>query len=451
MWEKIKAKTNKLTPAQVIVGYYLLAVSISAMLLSLPMARKAEAPWSFIDSIFTAVSAVSVTGLSTVNVSETFTTFGIFILILVLQVGGIGIMTIGTFFWLIFRKRIGFRERRLIMVDQNQISFAGLVKLLKQLVVIFIGIEVVGSLILGTYFLHYFTDWKEAYLQGIFASVSAMTNAGFDITGASMKPFATDYFVQFILMVLIILGAIGFPVLVEVKNFLLHRRETDRPVFSLFTKITTYMYFVLVIVGMALFLLFEYNGIVKEHVWHQSILYSLFQSVSARSGGLVTIDITELSEATQFLLSGLMFIGASPSSVGGGIRTTTFALNLLFLYNFAKGNPSIKLFHREIYEQDVRKALLVFLFATMICFSSVLALTFTEEHSLMAIIFEVTSAFGTSGMSMGITADLSIFGKIVIMLLMFIGRVGILSFVFMIGGKEKKENYHFPKERIIIG
>ncbi|WAA13872.1 TrkH family potassium uptake protein [Fervidibacillus halotolerans] len=451
MWEKIKEKTNKLTPAQVIVGYYFIAVTISAMLLSLPISRKSDAPWSLIDAIFTAVSAVSVTGLSTVNISETFTTFGIFILILVLQVGGIGIMTIGTFFWLIFRKRIGFRERRLIMIDQNQINFAGLVKLLKQLVVIFIGIEIFGSLILGTYFLHYYSDWKDAYLQGIFAAVSAMTNAGFDITGASMKPFATDYFVQFIIMMLIILGAIGFPVLVEVKNFLFHRGSTERPSFSLFTKITTFMYFILVVVGVFLFLLFEWNGIVKEHVWHESFLYSLFQSVSARSAGLVTIDITELSEATQFLLASLMFIGASPSSVGGGIRTTTLALNILFLYNFAKGNPSIKLFHREIYEQDVRKALLVFVFATMICSTSILFLTFTEEHSLMAIIFEVMSAFGTSGMSMGITGDLSVFGKIVIMLLMFIGRVGILSFVFMIGGKEKKENYHFPKERIIIG
>jgi Trk-type K+ transport system membrane component len=146
-----------------------------------------------------------------------------------------------------------------------------------------------------------------------------------------------------------------------------------------------------------------------------------------------------------------MFIGASPSSVGGGIRTTTFALNLLFLFHFAKGNQTIKIFKREIHQQDVIKSLVVTMMAIFICFLSVIILSFTEDHSIMEIVFEVASAFGTTGLSMGITSELSSIGKCVIIALMFIGRVGILSFLFMIGGKEKTAKYHYPKERVIIG
>lgn len=451
MWKKIKVFFNQRTPFQIIVGYYLLTVTISTILLSLPFARKPDAPWTFIDAIFTAVTSVSVTGLTTVNISETFTTSGIFILILVLQVGGVGIMTLGTFFWILIGKKIGLKERRLIMTDQNQYHLQGLVQLLKQIIFIFLLIELFGALILGTYYLHYFPTWQEAYLQGLFASVSATTNGGMDITGQSLMPFANDYFVQFIHIILITLGAIGFPVLIEVKRYLLRKSSDEKILFSLNTKIAAATYFWLVVFGFVVFLLLEFNGFLQDKNWHQSIFYALFHSVSTRSGGLVTMDVAELSESTQLVLSGLMFIGASPSSVGGGIRTTTFALILLFIYNFSKGNRTIKVFKREVQDEDYLKALVVATIGVILCFTSVFLLSLTENQPLIALIFEVCSAFGTSGMSLGITSELSVFGKIVIMILMFIGRVGILSFMFMIGGKEKKENFHYPKERVIIG
>ncbi|MFS0861782.1 TrkH family potassium uptake protein [Fredinandcohnia sp. 179-A 10B2 NHS] len=449
MWKKLNIKFNDLTPAQLIFAFYLLAVTVSVLLLSLPFAHKEGVEISFIDRLFTAASAVSVTGLSVISIKDSFSVAGIFILILVLQVGGIGVMTLGTFIWLIFRRKIGLRERQLIMVDQNQSQLSGLVNLLKQILIIIIAIEVFGSLILSLYFMQYFPTWQEAFINGIFAAVSATTNAGFDITGNSLIPFANDYFVQFITIVLIILGAIGFPVLVEIKDFLLHKKGRYR--FSLFTKVTTVTFAALVVFGTLIILLLEANHFFVGKSWHETFFYSLFQSVTTRSAGLATMDVNNFSESTLLFLCGMMFIGASPSSVGGGIRTTTFAINILFLYNFARGNKTIKIFKREIHEEDITKSFVVTIFAFFTCFVSVLLLSITESFSLLEIVFEVSSAFGTTGLSMGITPDLSAFGKILIMVLMFIGRVGILSFIFIIGKKEKDVNYHYPKERLIIG
>ncbi|MGD6848528.1 TrkH family potassium uptake protein [Rossellomorea aquimaris] len=450
MWYKLRLNLNKLTPAQVIVSFYLIAVTVATILLSLPFAHKPGAEWSFIDAIFTSVSAVSVTGLTVVSTADTFNTAGIFLLIFVLQFGGIGIMTLGTFFWLLVGKKIGLKERRLIMTDQNQTNLSGLVHLLKQILLLIIVIELVGAFILGVYFLSYYPSWQEAFIQGLFASVSATTNAGFDITGQSLIPFKDDYFVQFITIILLTLGAIGFPVLIETKDYLMNKQRSKHH-FSLFTKITTITFAILLISGTLVIWLFEYDHFFAGMAWHESFFYSLFQSSSTRSGGLATMNVAEFSTPTLLVLSALMFIGASPSSVGGGIRTTTFALNILFLFHFARGNQTIKVFRREVHEQDIIKSLVVTMVAVLMCFVSVVILTITEEHSLIEIIFEVASAFGTTGLSLGITSDLSSIGKCVIIALMFIGRVGILSFLFMIGGKEKTTKYHYPKERVIIG
>lgn len=446
-----KYKLTRMTPFRILVSYYVFTVGLSAALLSLPFARKAGADWSFMDAVFTAASAVSVTGLSTISIHETFTVPGIFLLMFVLQIGGIGIMTISTFFWLLLGRKIGLKQRQLIKTDQNQLNLAGLVELLKQILYLILLIEAVGALILGAYYLNYFPTWQEAFYQGLFASVSATTNAGFDITGESLIPFANDYFVQFVSMILIILGAIGFPVWIEVKKFLYHKDEKRRFRFSLFTKITTATYFLILVIGTIVIFALEYNDYFLDKTWHESFFYALFQSTTMRSAGLLTLDINELSLPTILFMSGLMFIGASPSSVGGGIRTTTLALNILFLYHFAKGNKTIKIFKREIHHEDVLKALIVMMLAVILWGTSILILSITEDASLISIIFEVSSAFGTCGASMGITSDLSNFGKSLLILLMFIGRIGILSFLLTLGDNQKAPDYHYPKERVIIG
>lgn len=444
-------KLDYLRPAQLIVLFYVGATLISVCLLSLPFALKEGVHWSFVDVLFTAVSAISVTGLSVISTVDTFTTAGIFILMFILQFGGIGIMTLGTFFWLMIGKKIGLRERQLISTDQNQTHMSGLVRLMKQILTLIITIEIIGALILGTYFLKYFDTWQEAYLQGLFASVSATTNAGFDITGQSLIPFAQDYFVQTINIVLLTLGAIGFPVLIEVKEFL-KKRQTSIPFrFSLYTKLTSVTFFSLMFGGALLIFLLELPHFFADKAWHESLFYSLFQSSTTRNGGLATMDVSEFTTPTLLIICLLMFIGASPSSVGGGIRTTTFAVIVLLIIAFARGQKSIKVFKREIDEEDVRKSVVVTFLAMFICFVAFIILTATEPFSFMQIAFEISSAFGTTGLSMGITSDLSTVGKIVIIALMFIGRIGILSFIFLFHIKEKDTHYRYPKERIIVG
>ncbi|RRD99943.1 TrkH family potassium uptake protein [Bacillus licheniformis] len=438
-----------LSPVQLIALYYFLAVTVSVVLLSLPVAHKNNVEWSFIDALFTAVSAVSVTGLTVVDTADTFSTAGIWILAFVLQFGGIGVMALGTFVWLIFGKRIGLKERRLIMTDQNQSNLSGLVKLMKHVLGLILLIELFGGLILGTYFLKYFETPGEAFMHGFFTSISATTNGGFDITGNSLIPFQHDYFVQFIVMMLIILGAIGFPVLIEVKDFLLSKELKFS--FSLFTKLTSVTFFLLVIGGAIGIFAMEARFAFSGKSWHEVFFFSLFQSTTTRSGGLATIDISQFTHTTILFMCMLMFIGASPSSVGGGIRTTTFALNLLALFHFARGNKSVKVFKRELHQADLMKSLIVTLMAVILVFVSTLILTVTEKHSLLELLFEVCSAFGTTGLSMGITPDLSTIGKSVIILLMFIGRIGIVTLLYLFGRKEIEANYHYPKERIIIG
>lgn len=441
---------RKLTPVQAIVSYYFLAIAISVGLLNLPGVHQQGVQVNFIDSLFTSVSAVSVTGLTVLNISETYTTFGIAMLMIILQLGGIGIMSLGTFVWLLIGKKIGLRERQLIMIDHNQHSLSGVVSLIIEIIRLLLLIELVGALLLTVYFTQFYDTFSEAFLQGLFASVSATTNGGFDITGESMIPYHNDYFVQIINMFLIILGAIGFPVLIEMKAFLSNKNKNFR--FSLFTKITTLTFGILLLVGTIVILALEMFNSFRGMSWHEAFFTALFHSVSSRSGGLVTFDITEFSQGTNVFMSALMFIGASPSSVGGGIRTTTFAIAILFLINFARGKNEIQIFNREIQLIDVFRSFAVIILAIFMVLFATIALSISEPTlSITAIVFEITSAFGTCGMSLGITSDLSSFGKSLIMILMFVGRVGLISFLFTIGGRTTKTKYHFPKERVIIG
>lgn len=447
----LKMRFEKLSPSQLIVSFYLVAVLISVILLSLPIALKPGVEWSFIDVLFTAVSAISVTGLTVVSTPDTFSTTGIFILMFILQFGGIGIMTLGTFFWLILGRKIGLKERQLIKTDQNQSSLSGLVILMKNILIIIVAIELVGALLLGTYFLGYFPTWQEAFLQGMFASVSATTNAGFDITGKSLIPFAHDYYVQTVNIVLLTLGAIGFPVLIELKDYFATRKTRQRTRFSLYTKLTTSTFFGLMLFGTVAILLLEFNHFFADKTWHESFFYAFFQSSTTRNGGLATVDVSLFTNPTLLVISGLMFIGASPSSVGGGVRTTTVAIILLFVYSFARGRKSVKVFNREFEPEDILKSMAVMSTALLLCFIAVVTLSITEPFTTMQLIFEVASAFGTTGLSMGITPELSTIGKIIIILLMFIGRIGILSFITIISRPGSDDLYHYPREKVIIG
>ncbi|MFC3039920.1 TrkH family potassium uptake protein [Virgibacillus xinjiangensis] len=443
---------HTLSPFKILLIFYFLAVMISTTLMSMPFIYQDGVDIAFIDVLFTSVSAFSVTGLSTITIADTLSTAGIIVLALIMQLGAVGVMAIGTFIWLLLGKKITLKERRLIMTDQNQTSFEGMVRLIKQIVIVLLTIELIGFLVLGTYFLQYFPTAGEAYMHGFFGSVSATTNGGFDITGASLEPFSNDYFVQFINILLIIFGAIGFPVLIEVKSFIFAKGEDRHKMrFSLFTKVTTMTFLVLLVVGAGFIYLLDFNNFFAGKSWHEAFFYALFQSVTTRSGGLSTMDVSQLTEGNHLFMSMLMFIGASPSSAGGGIRTTTFALVAIFLISYARGGKTIRLFKREVYDDDLLKAVTVTLLSLIFVFISVLLMTIIEPFSLPEILFEVTSAFGTVGLSLGITSELSTFSKIMLMLLMFIGRVGIVTLLFVFKTTKKSGNYHYPKEKMIIG
>ncbi|HZG79751.1 MAG TPA: TrkH family potassium uptake protein [Brevibacillus sp.] len=444
---------RRLTSVQIIVIFYVGLILLSSVLLYLPIFHNPGASISFIDAMFTATSAISVTGLSVITIHEIFNEWGILYLTLLFQVGGIGIMTLGTFFWLLMGHRIGLEQRIWIATDHNRSTLSGLVNLMRNILVLALLIELVGTILLGSHFLlsGYYDNWYSAYYHGFFASVSAFTNAGFDLHGNSMLDFSHDYIYQSIVMILIICGAIGFPVLMEVRNYFSYRRAKMRFTFSLFTKVTTVTFFSLVAVGALFLYLFERTQLFAGMSWHETLFYSLFHSISSRSGGLSTLEISHLSSPTLLMLAGLMFIGASPSSVGGGIRTTTFFVMVAAVINHMRGYKDVKVFGRELVEEDIMRSFLVFFVAIFLVFTSVILMVWLEDMPFQHVLFEVCSAFGTTGLSTGITSELSTPGKLILIITMMIGRIGIINVLLFLKRNERIVRYHHPKERIIIG
>ena len=444
---------KKSSPQQGIILYYLFAIVVAFLLLNLPYVHKQGVEVNPIDTLFVAVSGISVTGLSPITIVDTYSTFGQIIILIILNIGGIGVMAIGTMLWVVLGKHIGIRERQLIMLDNNRDTMSGTVKLILEIVRTIFIIEFIGALLLAFYFYRDNPDLKNALMQGIFVSVSATTNGGLDITGESLVPYAKDYFVQTIVMFLIVLGSIGFPVLLELKAYIKNRVTNFR--FSLFTKITTTTYLFLFLFGVIVVLILEHSNAFKGLSWHQSLFYALFQSSTTRSAGLQTIDVSHFSDATNIVMGLLMFIGSSPSSVGGGIRTTTFAILILFVINFNNtgDKTGIKIFNREVHIMDVQRSFAVFTMASLITFISMIIISATEQGKLsfLQIFFEVMSAFGTCGLSLGVTSDVNDITKAVLMILMFIGSVGLISFIIMLAGRKEPEKYSYPKERIQIG
>ena len=449
-WSK---QRRKLSSVQFIVLLYAISIFTSTFILWLPFLHKPGVTLSIIDALFTAVSAISVTGLTVVNTAETFNHLGRFVLLILFQIGGVGVMALGTFLWIILGRSIGLEQRKWIAIDHNRSGLSGLVALMQTILSLALIIEAIGTIILGTYFLAagYYESWYQAYYYALFASVSAFTNAGFDIFGDSLMQFSEDYFVLILHMTLIILGGIGFPVLIEVKEYLSTYHLKQRFHFSLFTKLTTTIYFGLLLIGTVVFYLLERTGYLSGKSGMQALFHSLFNSVTSRSGGLTIMDINALTEPTQLFLSTLMFIGASPSSVGGGIRTTTFVVVFLVVFAYMKGRTDVKVFRRELHPEDISKALIVFVFAIHLVLGAIFLLMIMETAPLTPIIFEVTSAFGTCGLSMGITSGLSITSKLVLAALMFIGRIGLIPILLLLKKTERKSTYHYPQERIIIG
>ncbi|MEB8410405.1 TrkH family potassium uptake protein [Enterococcus faecium] len=451
-----KFAANHFSSIQIIVFYYILMTVLSLVLFYMPIFREPDSHVSFVDMLFMAISTVSVTGLSTFDINSVFNDNGIILLEILFQVGGLGIMMISTAFVIFSKRRITLKQRQLIMTDMNQPRLSGIVRLIRITFAILIWFQLLFGTFFSIYFYYrgYFDRWRDAVFYGFYQAISAITNSGFDVTGDSIKPFAHDYFFLILIMFLIFVGGIGFPVLMECREWLLYKRSNAKLPFrfSLFTKLAVLAFVILFVSGTVLIYLLEKDHLFQDSNMSVKWINSMFYSITTRNAGLQIHDLGDFQITTLIIFSLLMFIGCSPSSVGGGIRTTTVAIIGLYLYSFLKSEDNINIFGRRIDQDDVRKSVVVFMLSLGMCFFCIVFLSATEEQTLISIIIEVTSAFGTTGLSLGITGDLSVVGKITIATLMFIGRIGMLYTLMLFVPKETRDlGYEYPSEKIIIG
>ena len=451
-----KFAANHFSSIQIIVFYYILMTVLSLVLFYMPIFREPDSHVSFVDMLFMAISTVSVTGLSTFDINSVFNDNGIILLEILFQVGGLGIMMISTAFVIFSKRRITLKQRQLIMTDMNQPRLSGIVRLIRITFAILIWFQLLFGTFFSIYFYYrgYFDRWRDAVFYGFYQAISAVTNSGFDVTGDSIKPFAHDYFFLILIMFLIFVGGIGFPVLMECREWLLYKRSNAKLPFrfSLFTKLAVLAFVILFVWGTVLIYLLEKDHLFQDSNMSVKWINSMFYSITTRNAGLQIHDLGDFQITTLIIFSLLMFIGCSPSSVGGGIRTTTVAIIGLYLYSFLKSEDNINIFGRRIDQDDVRKSVVVFMLSLGMCFFCIVFLSATEEQTLISIIIEVTSAFGTTGLSLGITGDLSVVGKITIAALMFIGRIGMLYTLMLFVPKETRDlGYEYPSEKIFIG
>ncbi|MFB9277899.1 TrkH family potassium uptake protein [Cohnella cellulosilytica] len=430
-----------------LLGFSIIILA-GAFLLKLPVASASREPISFVDALFTATSAACVTGLVVFDTGSHFSTFGHWVILMLVQIGGIGFMTMATLFALILRRRISLRERLILQESLNQGSIEGLVRLVRKVIFYALMIELVGT-VLYTVRFAFDMPFGQAVYHGVFHAISVFNNAGFDLSGnsGSFSQYASDLYINAVSMGLIVLGGFGFIVLADL--FEIRRKKK----FSLHTKVVLSVSAVLIAVGAVIILIFEFTNtrsIGDESFGHKA-LSALFHSVTTRSAGVTTGDIADYRQATQFFMIILMFIGASPGSTGGGIKTTTFAVLVGAVLAMIRGKEDVVLFRFRLAQERVYKAVTVTLFCIGIVLLGTMILATTEDASFLKILFEATSAFGTVGLSMGLTGSLTVAGKLTIIFLMFMGRLGPLTLTYALGPKPGRVLYRHAEGKIIIG
>lgn len=443
--------SNLFTPARVLVLGFGFLILMGALFLTLPGATRDGQGLSFLNALFTATSAVCVTGLVVVDTGTTFTMFGQLVILVLIQVGGLGFMTFATLIAIMLGKRVTFRERLVLQEALNQVSPAGVVRLARYVLLFTFVIESIGALILSFRW-SFDLGWEQALYYGIFHAVSAFNNAGFDLFGnfMSLTGYSGDLAVNITIMLLIITGGLGFTVLADLYS---HKRKHKK--FSLHTKIVLVTTATLIGLGAVFILAIEFSnpktlGALPLPV---KILAASFQSVTTRTAGFNTLNLSDLRDTTLIFMIALMFIGASPGSTGGGVKTTTFISVVLSVLSTFKGEEQIAVKGRTLPREMVKKAVAIITMATLLIFVVVSLLTLTEKADFLTVLFEVTSAFGTVGLSLGLTPHLTVLGKIAIMLTMFTGRVGPLTLGFALSQKIRgaQATIKYPEEKIIIG
>ncbi|MCP4216124.1 MAG: hypothetical protein GY765_15855 [bacterium] len=432
----------------VIISTFLSTILFGAFFLMLPFST-VSGTIAMEDAFFTAASAVTVTGLIVVDTATYFTPFGQTIILVLLQIGGLGFMTFSTFTLLLMGKKFSLKEKNLIENDFTAGNYKHMKDLLKKVFIMTFGIELTGAAILY---------WQFSHLKGafrvfasIFHSISAFCNAGFSIFSRNFEEYTAAWGINITLMLLIILGGIGFLVIND--TWLLARRKIKSPKkFSLHSKIVFVSSAILIFGGFLIIFIQELlNGTNTLPVGSKAML-ALFQSVSARTAGFNSVSFSYLSYPSIFIIIILMFIGASPGSTGGGVKTTSWAVVVGYFRSRLLGKDKINMFYRTISPKATEKAFIVIILSSLlISVFTLLLLTFESDFKMTDLFFEVVSAFGTVGLSMGITAGLSFPSKLLIMVTMFIGRIGPLTLMIALSKQESRAVLKYPEESIMIG
>ncbi|RLC56716.1 MAG: potassium transporter Trk [Candidatus Cloacimonadota bacterium] len=436
-------------PPVLVMLTFFFTIFIGSLLLLLPAATSQGEETSLLGAIFTSTSATCVTGLIVYDTGMHFTLFGQLIILALIQIGGLGIMTISSAFAIMLGQKLSLKRESImqnVIGESNQLD---MVSLVKNVVVVTITLELLGAVILYFTFLSKSYSVNQALYHSIFHSISAFCNAGFCLYPNSLMRYLDNFSINFVITSLIILGGIGFPVMKDIQRTIKNKFRFKR--LSLHSKIVLSATLILLLLGTMAFFISEYNNEMKGFSFTNRLFVSYFQSVTTRTAGFNTMDTANLSKGSSFVSGILMFIGASPGSTGGGIKTTALVVVFIAVVAMFRGHKDVNIFKRKVSENIIKKVMALvaasIAFLTLMTFLLLLFEPFTFEK----IIFEAISAFGTVGLSMGITSRLSDAGQIIIVLLMYIGRVGPLTLMFAISQTKDRSYFTFTEEKISIG
>ena len=451
-------KIIKANPSLLVLASFLIVIFLGAIILMFRIsAVKGNVAW--IDALFTATSAVCVTGLVTVDTGTAYSTFGQIVILALIQIGGLGVMTISVSLFRFFGRSVSFKQRMILQDLFTSTPREDIYGLVKSILLFTFGTELLGAILLTV---HWAKEMPlpQATYYGVFHSVSAFCNAGFCLFSDSLCRYNADLLPNLTVCGLIVIGGIGFPVLYEIQNRLFRRKE-KRGRLSIQTKSVLLTTAILIFGGALLIAFLEKDALGKLDSLSAKLLVPLFQSITCRTAGFNTMDIGALRDSTLAFMIFLMYVGASPGSCGGGVKTTTLAL----LWNFAKtkitGQERTTLFRKSVPEEIVNRTVsLIVISASMICFVVFMLLLapgapdpngILEKRGFLAYVFETVSAFGTVGLSTGITSFLTTWGKSWIIVMMIIGRVGVLTFSYLFVRNGISNRFVYSEEKLMIG
>ncbi len=439
-------RARRITPPQLLAVVFLISLSLGTTLFMLPQSSADGVGLPFIDALFMATSALCVTGLVVVDPGSDLSRFGQVVMAGLIQIGGIGFMVIASFMAILLGKRITIRERIILKEALNHHSVDGIVPLVVTIIVSSLVVQFVGGVLLSLFFAGDMAG-DEALFRGFFHAISAYNNAGFDLFGNSLIVYQTHLGVQLTVLMLLITGGLGFFVLLN----LIQERGVWRKL-SLHSKLVLTTTLALLVVGSVLMFVGEYGGpAYAELTPFEKVMASVFNSSATRSAGMNTVPLPLLGQATQALFVVLMFIGSSPSSTGGGIKTITVATSYLMLVALFRGEREIQVYRRTIAKDLVVRAFVVIVLAATVVFVATFLLALFDRHDVFVLLFEVVSAFGTVGFSLGITAQLSTASKAILILVMSIGRLGPLTVFYALSQRRRPQTLHYPEENLMIG